>query len=139
SVFYLHPGQRSWAAIVGSALLVGAITAMSVMQARRRPYLVVGWLWFLGALVPTIGLLQAHVQAMADRFVYMPLIGILITVVWGTVDWTARWSHPQVLNTSLAATVLAGCMVMTSLQLRYWQNSVSLLQRAVQVEPGNFL
>ena len=182
SVFYLHPGRWPAVAVAGSALLVVGVTAVAAWQARRRPYLIVGWFWFLGMLVPVIGLVQAHVQAMADRFAYLPVIGVFIMAVWAAAEWiehrrsatdlgpaVSRVSRAQsagkVLDAgrletcdtadcksalrggwlreyggfSLAALVLAGCVVMTSLQLRYWRDSVTLLQRAVRVEPANFV
>src|ERR1019366_6672388 len=172
SVFYLQPGRWPVEAVAGSALLLLGITATVVWQGRRRPYLIVGWLWFLGMLVPVIGLVQAHVQALADRFAYVPAIGVFVMVVWAAAEWAARLrnadfqsavsriSNPQSADTDrsagrseicdtadwksalpygLAGLALAGCVVMTSLQLRYWRNSVTLLQRVVQVEPGSFM
>jgi tetratricopeptide (TPR) repeat protein len=195
SVFYLHPGRWPAGAVAGSALVVLGVTAAVVWQARRRPYLIVGWLWFLGMLLPVIGLVQAHVQALADRFAYLPVIGVFIMAVWAVAEWIAhlaatipdnhRWTqmdtdkkHPEpgfsatgtcspagdreqverksqtglrnlyssmfiggapLFGYGLAALVLAGCVVMTSLQLRHWQDSVTLLQRAVRVEPANFI
>jgi tetratricopeptide (TPR) repeat protein len=156
SVFYLHPGRWPADAVVVSSLLLLGVTALAVWQARRRPYLIVGWLWFLGMLVPVIGLVQAHVQALADRFTYVPAIGVFVMVVWAAAEWierqavrtpgnhrpaaTARqcgeWTQ---IGTGFAALVLAGCVVMTSLQLRHWRNSVTLLQRVVQVEPNSYL
>ena len=144
SVFYLHPGRWPAWAVVVSALLVLGVTAVAVWQARRRPYLIVGWLWFLGMLVPVIGLVQAHIQGMADRFAYLPAIGVFVMAVWAAADWIARvatgstgWTRR--LGWALAALALAACAVMTSLQLRYWRNSLTLLQRAVRVEPANFV
>jgi tetratricopeptide (TPR) repeat protein len=145
SVFYLHPGRWPALWVAASALLVLGLTALAVWQARRRPYLIVGWLWFLGMLVPVIGLVQAHVQALADRFAYVPVIGVFIMAVWAAAEWLAviiagnhRWTCLPLLRCGLVALVLAGCVVTTSLQLRYWRNSITLLQRAVQVEPANF-
>src|ERR1039458_8022172 len=135
SVFYLHPGRWPAEAVVGSVLLLLGVTAAAVWQGRRRPYLIVGWLWFLGMLVPVIGLVQAHVQALADRFAYVPVIGVFVMVVWAVAEWTA----PGRKRCALAALVLAGCVWMTSLQLRHWRNSVTLLRRVVQVEPNNFV
>src|ERR1035437_73681 len=80
SVFYLHPGSWPAGVVALSTLLVLVVTAVALGQARRRPYLIVGWLWFLGMLVPVSGLVQAYVQAMADRFTYLPLIGVLVMV-----------------------------------------------------------
>jgi tetratricopeptide (TPR) repeat protein len=155
SVFYMHPGRWPAWAVVGSALLLLAVTALAVWQGRRRPYLIVGWLWFLGMLVPVIGLVQAYVQAMADRFAYMPAIGVFVMVVWAAAEWSAHWKRQgrsagfqSALQGKwlrghelhmLAALVLAGCIVMTSLQLRHWRNSITLLQHTVAVEPGSFV
>ena len=93
SVFYLHPGRWPDAAVAGSALLVLGITAVAIWQARRRPYLLVGWLWFLFMLTPVIGLVQAHVQGMADRFAYLPAIGVFLMAAWAAADWTAAVSN----------------------------------------------
>jgi tetratricopeptide (TPR) repeat protein len=144
SVFYLHPGRWPASAVAVGALLVLGVTAIAVWQARRRPYVIVGWLWFLGMLVPVIGLVQAHVQALADRFAYLPAIGVFIMVVWAVADWAGRGSSVSIRNIplprcGLVALVLAACVVMTSLQLRHWRNSLTLLQRAVHVEPANFV
>ena len=184
SVFYLHPGGWPPDAVASSVLLVLGITAVAIWQARQRPYLIVGWFWFLGMLVPVIGLVQAHVQALADRFTYVPAIGIFLMVVWGAADWYARrqegdansktaavsqdpnlptpqtvpkppgWEARDAADTKsalqserfsryqlpvLAALVLAGCVVMTSLQLQYWRNSLTLMRRVVQVEPNSYM
>jgi tetratricopeptide (TPR) repeat protein len=143
SVFYLHPGHWPRDAVVASTLLLLGMTAVAVWQAQRRPYLIVGWLWFLGMLVPVIGLLQAHVQALADRFTYVPTIGVFVIVGWAAADWFARRAATTAgiprSGCAVAALVLAGCVVMTSRQLRYWRNSVTLLQRVVQVEPGSYV
>jgi tetratricopeptide (TPR) repeat protein len=147
SVFYMHPGRWPAVAVAGSALLLLGITAVAVWQARRRPYLIVGWLWFLGMLVPVIGLVQAHVQALADRFAYVPAIGVFVMVVWGAAEWaahlaaTAPGNHrsKHLAGYGVAALVLAGCVVMTSLQLRHWRNSLTLLRRVVRVEPASFM
>ena len=151
SVFYLHPGRWPAAAVGAGGLLLLGVTAAAVWQARRRPYWIVGWFWFLGMLVPVSGLVQAHVQAMADRFAYVPVIGVFIIAVWAAADWLERRRSADIPSAmrgralrkyegfGLAALVLAGCVVMTSLQLRHWQDSLTLLQRAVRVEPGNFI
>jgi tetratricopeptide (TPR) repeat protein len=139
SAFYLHPGRWPAGVVAGSALLVLGVTAAVVWQARRRPYLMVGWLWFLGMLVPVIGLVQAHVQALADRFAYVPAIGVFVMVVWAGAEWIARRPQQRAFQVGLAAAALAGCVVTTLLQLRHWRNSVTLLQRVVQVEPASFM
>ena len=141
SVFYLHPGRWPVWAVACSTLFLLGVTAVAVWQARRRPYLIVGWLWFLVMLVPVIGLVQVHLQAMADRFAYVPVIGVFLMVVWAVAEWPSlrsRWLGGYALP-GLAALALGACVVLTSLQLRHWRNSVTLLQRAVRVEPRNFV
>ena len=91
SVYYPHPGTWPVWVIVGSLLVLMAVSGWVIWRARKAPYLVTGWLWFLGVLVPMIGIIQAGGQAMADRFAYVPLIGLFIMVVWGTADWLAGW------------------------------------------------
>ena len=120
SVFYLHPGRWPAGAVVGSALVWLGLTALALWQARRRPYLIVGWLWFLVMLLPVIGLVQAHVQALADRFTYLPAVGVFVMVVWAVAEWTAGLTRGRRVQVSLAAVALGGCVVMTSLQLRHW-------------------
>ena len=91
SVYYPHPGAWPAWAILGSLLVLLLVSGWVIWRARKAPYLVTGWLWFLGVLVPMIGIIQAGGQAMADRFAYVPLIGLFIMVVWGTADWLAGW------------------------------------------------
>ena len=87
AVFYPHPGVWPAWAVGASALLLLAVSGSVIWRARRAPYLVTGWFWFLGVLVPMIGLIQAGAQAMADRFAYVPLIGLFIMLVWAVADW----------------------------------------------------
>lgn len=95
SPIYPHPGSslKMWH-VVGAALILAAITSV-VAAAKRRRYLLVGWLWFLGTLVPMIGLVQVGTQAMADRYAYLPFIGLFIIVAWGAADWAGNHSGPQ--------------------------------------------
>jgi hypothetical protein len=92
-----HPGDslRAWQ-VYGALLILLTITLL-VVERRRRPYLLVGWLWFLGTLVPMIGLVQVGRQAMADRYAYLPLIGIFIMVCWGVAEWAAQKRLPSAL------------------------------------------
>jgi tetratricopeptide (TPR) repeat protein len=100
--------------------------------------LVTGWLWFLGVLVPMIGIIQAGAQAMADRFAYVPLIGLFIMIVWGVGDWAERSRWLREYGTfGLAALVLAGCALLTIRQLSYWQNTTTLFEHALQVTSNN--
>src|ERR1051326_2205979 len=86
AVFYPHPGQWPYWQVIGSVLVLGIITLLVFRVRRERPYLLVGWLWFLGTLVPVIGLVQVGWQSLADRYTYFPLIGLLIIIGWGAKD-----------------------------------------------------
>jgi hypothetical protein len=93
AVFYPHSGRSllSWQPVVCFIVLV-VVSAIVIYMARRRRYLAVGWLWFLGTLVPVIGLVQVGFQAMADRYTYLPSIGIFIMIVWGAAELSTKWS-----------------------------------------------
>jgi protein O-mannosyl-transferase len=137
SVFYMHPGRWPAEIVIGCAVLLLGLSALTLQQLKRRPYLLVGWLWFIGTLVPTIGLVQADVQAMADRFAYVPVIGVFVMIVWAAADACERWPCHTSLSAGLAGVALAGCVAMTSWQLHFWRDSVTLLQRAVEVAQDN--
>jgi protein O-mannosyl-transferase len=141
SAFYPYPrsGVSTWQVIASSVLLI-AVTVF-VIVARQRRYLLVGWLWFLGTLVPMIGVVQAGDQSIADRYAYLPFVGLFIMVCWGGADLasekiksragTAVWSAAPSLAIVLALTV------MTHRQIGYWKNSITLWSHAVQVTSGN--
>jgi tetratricopeptide (TPR) repeat protein len=136
---YPHPGRWPVTTVAGSALFVLLVSGWVIRDACRHPYLVVGWLWFLGLLLPTIGLLQVGSQAMADRFIYLPIVGLLIMLVWGFADLLANEYRRRAICAVLAVSALAGCAAITSLQLRHWKNSVALYERAIAVTENNFV
>jgi tetratricopeptide (TPR) repeat protein len=105
--------------------------------ARKRPYLAVGWLWYLGTLVPVIGLVQVGSQAMADRYTYLPLVGLFIAIAWGVPSLFAGWHHRQSILAISATILLVSFTVCTWLQLRHWQNSITLFQHTVHVTTNN--
>ena len=137
----IYPYPHSWpmTSVAAAAVLLLAVSVFCFWWARRFPYLPVGWFWFLGVLVPVIGLTQAGVQAMADRFTYLPSIGGLIVVAWGANDLLRLTEHSQRMAVLLGTTALGCCVVATSLQLRYWQNSVTLFTRTIAVTKDNYL
>jgi len=137
SVVYPHPG--SWPAwqVTGAVALLAAISLLVCGVIRRSPYLIVGWLWFLGTLVPVIGLVQVNPQSLADRYTYLPLIGLFIMGVWGAADLMARWPYRRVALGLGGALVMAGCMAVPWHQLRYWQNSITLFSHAANVTTNN--
>jgi hypothetical protein len=95
-----------------------------------------GWHWYLVTLVPVIGLIQAGAQARADRFTYIPMIGISIALVWGVSEALAAWPR---IRLALAAAVCSACLVLTWLQVGYWRDSISLYQHAIDVTSDNYV
>lgn len=139
SVLYPHPGRWPVWQVAGSAIILAAITVFALWRVRSRPWLAVGWLWFLGTLVPVIGFVQVGIQSMADRYTYIPLIGLFIALVWGVSEAIPAWPRRVVLLGSGAVVALAVCAGLTVRQVQFWRNSDTLFQRAVQVTSNNYL
>jgi Tfp pilus assembly protein PilF len=138
AVFYPHRGESipGWQ-VAGSALLLIAVTVLSLLAARRRPYLAVGWLWYLGTLLPAVGLIQVGSQAMADRYMYLPLVGLAIAVAWGAPELFAPSRAGRAALGAAAVAVIAALAVGSVLQLRHWRDSEALFRRALRVTEGN--
>jgi len=139
AVFYPHPGH--WP--VGQVLLAGGVVVgVSLLlygQRQRWPFLLMGWLWFLGTLVPVIGLVQVGGQAMADRYTYIPSLGVLVVAVWGAYELTRRWPY-QVMALSVAGgAAIILCLVLTRQQLANWQDSETLFRHAIKVTENNYV
>lgn len=137
AVLYPFPNSFDLVQVVLSGLLLIAISALCVLQLSRRPYLAVGWFWFLGTLIPVIGLVQLSQQGMADRYTYLPLIGPVISLVWLVFEWVQMNSFRKWAAVSATALILAGCAVLTARQLPYWRNTVTLFTRTIAVTPNN--
>src|SRR5438045_7626578 len=116
---------------IGAAFLLIGITALCLFQRKIRPYLIVGWLWFLGTLVPVIGLLQAGGQTMADRYFYIPSIGLFIAIVFGLTDIAERRRVAPWLSAAIANVVLLVLATVTNAQIHRWSDSVTLLEPAL--------
>ena len=139
SILYPHPGHwPAWQVIAAAALLL-AISLAVLLLARRQPYLVVGWLWFCGMLIPAIGLIQVGIQSMADRYTYLPLIGLFIMLAWGINDRVPcrPWRAPALAVGG--ASVLAACAFFTVRQIQFWRDSAALFGHAVKVTRNNYL
>jgi protein O-mannosyl-transferase len=132
SVFYPHPGHAlSIVKILVCALLLIGITTWVVRAMRRAPYLAVGWFWYLGTLVPVIGLVQVGEQAMADRYMYIPLIGIFIALAWGIPEWLKNGQ--QKFLPIVAGIVIPILMLLTWTQVSHWKNGITLFKHAISV------
>jgi Tfp pilus assembly protein PilF len=138
AVFYPYPPALPpwWHVVGGGALLIG-VTILAVRAANRRPWLLVGWLWYVITLLPVIGLFQAGDQLMADRFTYVPLVGLFIIVAWGGADLLQRQPRLQPAAAVVALGVVLACAVVARGQVQYWRNSETLWRRALAVTTGN--
>ena len=115
------------------------VSAGIIYAARRARFLAVGWLWYLGTLVPVIGLIQVGVQAMADRYTYLPSIGIFIIVAWGAAGLLAGWRYRKIVLAISASIVLAALLLCTRMQVRHWQNSFTLFGHTLEVTERNYI
>jgi protein O-mannosyl-transferase len=144
---YPHPGNsiRSWQ-VITSLLLLLAITRFVAAAQHHRRYLGVGWLWFLGTMVPMIGLVQVGVQAMADRYAYLPFVGLFIMVCWGAAECAAGWQVGPAWQRGASVAVLLALAVTAHRQLGYWSDNtklwarvVALDRQALQANPNNWV
>ena len=133
AVFYPHAGALSEWEVVGAGAVVVLISLGAVLSARTYPYVIVGWGWYLLSLFPVIGIVQVGRQSMADRFTYIPLIGLFIIAVWGLSDVSRRWPYRRLLSFLLGGIAISACLVMTRHQAGYWENSIVLFEHALTV------
>jgi len=140
AVFYPFPDTVQLWKAVGAFLLLTGVSLLVVRSLQKRPYLAVGWFWYLGTLLPVIGLVQQGLwPAMADRFAYVPLIGLFVGIAWGIPDFAAGWRYKVKGLGAITAAVLIILMTTSWLQARYWKNSVVLFKHTVEVTDNNFL
>ena len=144
AVFYPHPALHHpapnqwplWQVAIAGLLLL-AISAAAFLCRRRQPWFVTGWFWYLGTLVPVIGIIQVGDQAMADRYTYVPLIGIFICLVWGAALAFANAPFAKPVLAALAAVTLAACLGLTRAQLRCWRTNLALFEHALAATTDN--
>ena len=137
-VFYPHrPAFPVWY-IPGAAFILLGITYLAIRKVKHA-YFFVGWCWYLGTLFPVIGLVQSGSQAMADRFTYVPLIGLFIILAWGLPDILKNFPYRKTINTIVALVAISGLMRITWIQLTHWENSISLFEHALSVTNENWL
>jgi protein O-mannosyl-transferase len=136
---YLHPGQWSGEQVMMAAITIAAISLGAVRFARKYPFAVTGWFWYLGTLVPVIGLVQVGIQAMADRYTYVPTIGIFIIIAWGTGEIAGRWPALGKSAATAVFLILAACGVLTHRQVKYWRDGETLFKHAAAVTEDNYI
>jgi tetratricopeptide (TPR) repeat protein len=138
AAFYPWNWSVSPLAVGGAGLLVVAISAGSFLARRTRPYLTVGWTWLLLTVLPVVGLIQSGEQSRGDRFMYLPLVGLALAIVWGLESLVSR-EGTRMAAACASVVALTGFAAASYRQAEYWQTDVTLWERAVAVTPGNYL
>lgn len=137
AVLYPYPEIIPVWQVVGACLLLLCVSVLVVQAAQRRPYLLVGWLWYLGTLVPVIGLVQVGVQSMADRYAYVPLIGLFIIAAMGARDVLARCRYGRTIFAITASLLFLTLIISTRNQVYFWRNSITLFEHTLKVTLNN--
>jgi Flp pilus assembly protein TadD len=135
---YPHPGHWPVALVIFSVLLFVGLCVAAFWSARKFPFVFTGWFWFAGMLVPVIGLVQVGTQSMADRYAYLPVVGLFVVFVWGLAPPVARRNCSKPLVATIALVLLAACAVRTREQLVFWQNDGTLFGHALAVTKNNY-
>jgi Flp pilus assembly protein TadD len=139
AVFYPFPAEiPMWKPVLGAALII-AVSAITWRFRGSRPYLIVGWAWFLITLLPIIGIVQVGAQSHADRYMYLPMAGLLVMLAWGVRDLVRRWPKSKPIAFAIAAGACAGCAAATTVQVQTWQNSGTLFEHALAVTKDNYI
>ena len=137
----VYPYVYRWpiAAIAGATLLLVLVSALAIRLLGQRPWLAAGWFWFLGTLVPVIGFVQVGAQSMADRYFYIPSIGLFIVLVWGVTEFCAARPNGKIMLSLIGGSALLGCVLATAVQINYWRNSETLFLHALDVTRNNYV
>ena len=137
--FYPHPHAWPAGTVVAAALFLAGLTALCWWQRRRQPYLLMGWLWYVATLVPVIGLVQVGAQAMADRYTYIPSVGVLVMTVWGAYELTRSRLWRLWAWSAAGTAALVFCLGLTRQQIGYWRDSEALFRHATEVTQNNHI
>jgi Flp pilus assembly protein TadD len=140
AAYYPHPGSSlpTWE-VAAAALFLAAVTFLAVRMARRAPYLLMGWLWYLISLLPVIGIIQVGDQAMADRYAYVPLIGIFIVLAWGAADFFKTLRVGNRWMTGLAVCIVAALTIAARTEVGYWRSDAALFGHAIESTGPNYI
>jgi uncharacterized membrane protein YqjE len=139
SVLYPYPDHWPVGELVGAVVLVLGMSALVFLLHRRQPYLLVGWLLYLGTLVPVIGFIPLGGQSLANRYTYFPMIGVLLLVVWMIGEWSWRWRARNILVTAIVVVMASVFVARTRYEIGYWKDSETLWRQAVAVTQNNFM
>jgi tetratricopeptide (TPR) repeat protein len=139
TVIYPFPRTIYLWKVIASLFIVLSISFLAIRKLRHRPWLAVGWFWYIGTLSPVIGLVQVGVQRYADRYTYIPLIGLFIMIAWQVPDTAQSWKHKNIALSVGAAGILSILCVLTSFQVRHWENSITLFEHALKSTSENYV
>ncbi len=139
AVLYPLPGHIPAPHAILAFIFLAGISAACVWFSRRYPFVLTGWFWFVGSLVPVIGLIQVGLQAMADRYTYIPSIGLAILLVWGASEMTGNVRHRTMLMTAAGCVLVLLLAITARIQLKYWENSIALFTHTVAVTRNNYV
>jgi protein O-mannosyl-transferase len=141
AVFYQFPSEIPISRVVLCATILLAITAGCIILSRRRPYLIVGWLWYLGTMLPMIGIVQVGAQALADRYAYIPLIGVYLMVAFAACDLATRRATPTFPKAPaiIACILIAALTIRASIEVRHWSSGEALFRHAIAVTNKNYI
>jgi Flp pilus assembly protein TadD len=137
AVFYPQQGDWSPGMVFLAGLFLGGFSALLLARRAGHPAWLMGWLWFIGTLVPVIGLVPVGAQSLADRYTYIPSVGLLVLIAWGACDLTRRWRFQTLILAGAGTVTLLICLALTRHQLGYWQDSQTLFRHALAVTKNN--
>lgn len=138
AAFYPHPGKSAVWLVLTSFMVIIFISSFALKYLKRLPYFAVGWFWFLGTLVPVIGLVQVGAYAMADRFTYLPLVGLFVIIAWAGYDFLKDLRYGKIIWSSVSVMVLLFMGIISWHQISHWQSGVSLFRHMVLVTENNY-
>lgn len=140
AVFYPHPlGISSLWYVFLAAFAIAGISFFSIRLFKQHPYVAVGWFWYLGTLIPVIGLIQVGAQSMADRYTYIPLTGLFIIAAWGMPDLLKKWHYNRIILVIFSTIIIFAFSTCSYFQIRHWENSTAVFKNAIQVTDKNWL
>jgi tetratricopeptide (TPR) repeat protein len=137
AVLYPFPHMIPWWKVAGAGFFLISISLLAIRGMKQRPYLAVGWFWYIGTLVPVIGLVKVGNHSMADRYTYIPFIGLFIIIAWGISEFVKRWRLVKTFLPVMAAAILFIFMAVTFYQVQYWENSIALFEHTLEVTSNN--